>query len=153
MAKKDYESKTEELVMPILERERFSLWDVEYVKEGPDYYLRVFIDKEDGITIDDCVLVSRFLSDELDKLDFIEDAYILEVSSPGLGRTLKKDKEFERSIGKSIDVKLYKPIEGMKEFTGELKMFSKDRLVIVSDGIERDFLRNDIAKVNLTIDL
>ena len=152
MAKKDYESKTEELVMPILEREKFILWDVEYVKEGADYYLRVFIDKEGGITIDDCVIVSRELSDELDRLDFIEDAYVLEVSSPGLGRTLKKDKEFERSIGQSVDVKLYKPLDGTKEYSGILKEISKDKLVIVTDEIEKSFIRSDIAKVNLTID-
>ena len=89
--KEDYESRTEALIRPILDRLGFFLWDVEYVKEGADHYLRAYIDKENGITIDDCVEVSRALSDELDREDFIDEAYILEVSSPGLGRALKKD--------------------------------------------------------------
>ena len=119
----DYETKTEALLQPILERLHFDLWDVEYVKEGADYYLRAYIDKEGGITIDDCVDVSRELSDLLDAQDFIEDAYILEVSSPGLGRKLKKDKEFERSIGRKVDLKTFKPVDGVKEFTGILKAY------------------------------
>ena len=94
--RENYEAKTEELLTPILERMGFELWDIEYVKEGADYYLRAYIDKPGGIMIDDCVDVSRALSDELDREDFIDDAYILEVSSPGLTRALKKDRDFER---------------------------------------------------------
>jgi len=101
MAKRDdYEQKTERLLLPIMERTGFELVDVEYVKEGSNYYLRAYIDKEGGITIDDCELVSRELSDLLDAEDFIPEAYYLEVSSPGLGRQLKKEKDFARSIGK-----------------------------------------------------
>ena len=150
--REDYESRTEALILPILDRNGFELWDVEYVKEGSDYYLRAYIDKEGGITIDDCVTVSRALSDELDKDDFIQDAYILEVSSPGLGRALKKDKDFERSIGQSIDVKTYKAIDGVKEFTGELVSYDKDSLVIKCEDEEKSFARTDVAKVNLSID-
>ncbi len=153
MSKKEtIESKTEELITPILDRMGFELWDVEYVKEGADYYLRAYIDKENGITIDDCVEVSRALSDELDREDFIEDAYILEVSSPGLGRVLKKDKDFERSIGRMVELKTYKPLDGSKEFTGTLRSFDKDTVTIDTDGTERDFARADIAKINLYVE-
>lgn len=153
MSKKEViEEKTEELLNPILEKMGFELWDVEYVKEGQDMYLRAFIDKEGGITIDDCVDVSHALSDALDADDYIEDAYILEVSSPGLGRTLKKDKEFLRSIGKDIDIKLYKALDGTKEYTGTLIGFDKYSVTIKNGEEEKCFNRNDIAKVNLTID-
>ena len=103
MSKREiYEQKTEELIMPLIEQHQFELVDVEYVKEGGNWYLRAYIDKPGGITVDDCELVSRALSDLLDEHDFIEDAYILEVSSPGLGRPLKKDKDFARSIGEEV---------------------------------------------------
>ncbi len=96
MSKRDlYESMTEELVMPLIRQNQFELVDVEYVKEGSNWYLRVYIDKPGGINVDDCELISRALSDLLDEKDYIEDAYILEVSSPGLGRPLKKEKDFE----------------------------------------------------------
>ena len=150
--REDYESRTEAILMPILEQNGFELWDVEYVKEGSDYYLRAYIDKEGGITIDDCVTVSRALSDEIDKDDFIEDAYVLEVSSPGLGRQLKKDKEFAKSIGKDVDVKTYKAIDNTKEFTGVLKAYDKDTITVeLADG-DKTFARNEIAKINLSID-
>ena len=147
----DYETKTEALLQPILERLHFDLWDVEYVKEGADYYLRAYIDKEGGITIDDCVDVSRELSDLLDAQDFIEDAYILEVSSPGLGRKLKKDKEFERSIGKSVDLKTNKPVDGAKEFTGILKAFDANTVTIEIDGSEQSFERKELANIKLSV--
>ncbi len=151
--REEYEKKTNELLMPILEERGFELWDVEYVKEGSDHYLRAYIDKEGGITIDDCVDVSRALSDELDRTDFIEDAYILEVSSPGLGRTLKKSRDYERSIGRKIDVKTYKPVDGCKEFTGILDSFDESSIVIkTEEGTERSFALGDIAKANLSVD-
>lgn len=150
--KEEYENKTEQLLIPILEAMQFDLWDVEYVKEGPDYYLRAYIDKEGGITIDDCVDVSRALSDKLDEADYIEDAYILEVSSPGLGRVLKKDKEFERCIGMDVDVKTYKAINGSKDHTGTLASYTKDVLVLDTDEGEIQYNRSDIALVKLSID-
>lgn len=150
--RENYEAKTEELLKPILDGRGFELWDVEYVKEGADYYLRAYIDKEGGITIDDCVDVSRALSDELDREDYIEDQYILEVSSPGLGRILKKDKDFERSIGRVVEVKTYKPVDGTKEFTGTLKAFDKNIIKLEIDGAERDFARAEVAKVNLYVE-
>lgn len=137
---------------PILSEFGFELWDVEFVKEGPERYLRAYIDKEGGITIDDCVDVSRRLSDALDADDFIEDEYILEVSSPGLGRQLKKDKELQRSIGRSVDLKLYKALEGTKEYSGELAAFDNETVTIeTTEGI-RKFDRGDIAVVKLTVD-
>ncbi|HCM92241.1 MAG TPA: ribosome maturation factor RimP [Lachnospiraceae bacterium] len=151
--RENYEAKTEELLTPILERLGFDLWDVEYVKEGADYYLRAYIDKEGGITIDDCVDVSRALSDELDREDYIEDAYILEVSSPGLTRALKKDRDFERSIGRMIELKTYRSIDGSKEFTGTLTAYDKDSIRIDTGDGERDFARADLARVNLYADL
>ena len=109
--REEYEQRTEELVMPLIEANHFELVDVEYVKEGSNWYLRVYIDKENGINIDDCELISRALSDLLDEKDFIEDSYILEVSSPGLTRPLKKTVDFTRSIGKKVELKLYQPVE------------------------------------------
>lgn len=153
MSKREvYEEKTEKLLLPILEEFGFELWDVEYVKEGPEYYLRAYIDKEGGITIDDCVDVSRRLSDMLDEDDFIDGEYILEVSSPGLGRTLKKDKEFEKSIGKMVDIKLYKAIDKNKDFTGILKDYSGDSITININEKDETFLKSDVAKVNLSVE-
>ena len=131
--REEYEQKTEALVTPIIEENKFELVDVEYVKEAGNWYLRVYVDKEGGITVDDCEIVSRALSDLLDANDFIEDSYILEVSSPGLGRPLKKEKDFARSIGKEVDIHLYKAIERQKGFTGVLKSYSKEEIVLQID--------------------
>ena len=150
MAKREViEAHTEEKLAPILEEFGFDLWDVEYVKEGSDYYLRVYIDKSGGVNIDDCVLVTRALNEKLDADDFIEDAYILEVSSPGLTRKLKKDKEFEKSIGKLIRVKLYKAEEGSKEHVGRLKEFAPDKLTIEVDEADISLSRDNISSVRL----
>jgi len=154
---KDIEKKAEELIMPILDSLGFELWDVEYVKEGGEKYLRAYIDKPGGITIDDCEAVSRQFSDKLDEADFIDEAYIMEVSSPGLGRTLKKDKDFERCIGRAVEVKLYSPMqpegsgETSKEFEGELVRFDKDTLVIRNDETEISFMRSSVAVVKLAV--
>ena len=128
--REDIASRTETLLGPILDEFGFDLWDVEYVKEGQDMFLRVYIDKPGGIMIDDCVEVSRKLSDALDADDPIEDAYTLEVSSPGLGRKLKKDREFERSIGRDVDIKFYKPVNGSKETSGKLVAFDSRSVTI-----------------------
>lgn len=116
--REQYEAKTEAFLLPLMEEYRFELVDVEYVKEAGNWYLRAYIDKEGGFTVDDCETVSRRLSDWLDKEDFIEDSYILEVSSPGLGRPLKKEKDFVRNKGKEVDIKLYRAIDRQKDFTG-----------------------------------
>jgi len=153
MAKRDeYEQKTEKLLEPILKENNFELYDVEFVKEAGTFYLRVFIDKEGGININDCELVSRRLSDLLDEKDFIPDAYILEVSSPGLGRALKKDKHFEKSIGEEVEIKLFKAIDKQKEFTGYLESFN-DEMLVISDEQENEleFERSNIASVRLVV--
>jgi ribosome maturation factor RimP len=154
MSKREaYEQKAEALIMPILQNNGFELYDVEYVKEGSEWYLRFYIDKEGGIDINDCELVSRAYSEIVDKEDFIEEAYILEVSSPGLGRTLKKDKHLEKSIGEEVEIKLYKPIGKQKEFVGLLKGFDKDSIRIeTEEGTEISFERTNIALIRLTID-
>ena len=154
MSKREtYETRTEELLLPIVEKCGVEIYDVEYVKEGSDWYLRAYIDKEEGVNINDCETVSRALSDELDKADFIEDAYILEVSSPGLGRTLKKDKHLQKSLGELVELKTYKPINGTKEFEGILKAFDEKQLVLeTEEEKELVFERNDIAMVRLAFD-
>lgn len=150
--REQYVAKTEELIMPVIEANNFELVDVEYVKEGSTWYLRLYIDKEGGINIDDCELVSRALSDMLDENDYIEDAYILEVSSPGLGRPLKKDKDFNRSIGEEVEIKLYKAIEKRKDFKGILKSFDADTVTIDEEANEISFNRKDIAIIRLAFD-
>lgn len=151
-----YEERTEKLLLPIVQTNQVEIYDVEYVKEGSDYYLRCYIDKEGGVNINDCEAVSRALSDELDREDFIEEAYILEVSSPGLGRALKKDKHLEKSLLKDVDIRTYKPIEGSKEFTGKLMSFDKDTVTLELDSgsgmRETVFNRKDIAAMKLALD-
>ena len=150
--REDYERRTEELLEPIAAANGVSIYDVEYVKEGSDYYLRAYIDKPGGVNIQDCENVSRALSEELDRVDPIPDAYILEVSSPGLGRTLKKDKHLQASIGQEVEIKLFKPIDKCKEFSGILERFDADNIVIREGETERSFARNDIALIRLALD-
>lgn len=154
MARREiYEAKTEGFLLPLLEKHQFELVDVEYVKEAGNWYLRAYIDKEGGITVDDCEVISRALSEWLDQEDFIEDSYIMEVSSPGLGRPLKKDKDFERSMGDEVDVKLYKARNKQKEYTGILKAYDKDTVTIgLEDGTDEVFTRAEIALIRLAFD-
>ena len=153
MSKKEmYEARTEELITPILDRRNFELVDVEYVKEGSTWYLRVYIDKEGGITSDDCTDVSREMNEILDREDYVEGSYTFEVSSPGLGRPLKKEKDFKRSLGKSVECKLYKAINKQKEFEGILKDFTEDTVTIETEGNELVVDRKDIAMIRLAID-
>lgn len=148
-----YEARTEEFLKPMMEEHHFELVDVEYVKEAGNWYLRAYIDKEGGITVDDCEVVSRRLGEWLDEKDFIADSYILEVSSPGLGRPLKKDKDFDRSIGKDVDIKLYKPLNKQKDFTGTLLSYDKQTVTITQeDGTELQLNRPEIALIRLAFD-
>lgn len=149
---KTYESRTEALLVPIVEAKDIEIYDVEYVKEGSDWYLRAYIDKPGGVDINDCETVSRALSDALDKEDFIEEAYILEVSSPGLGRTLKKDKHLEKSLGEEVEVKTYKPMDNCKEFTGILKAYDDKTITIETENKEICFAKSDIALIRLALD-
>lgn len=154
MSKKElYEQKTEELLLPIMEEQGFELVDVEYVKEGGSWYLRAYIDKPGGITVDDCENVSRQLSDLLDEKDYIEDSYILEVSSPGLGRPLKKEKDFERSLGEEIEIRTYRPVQHQKEFRGLLTAYDKNSITIETENHESMvFAREDVALARLAFD-
>ena len=149
---KAVENRTEELLAPIAEENGVEIYDVEYVKEGSDWYLRAYIDKPEGVNIQDCENVSRALSDKLDEVDFIDDAYILEVSSPGLGRTLKKDKHLEKSLGEEVELRLYKPRDKQKEFTGILKSFDADSVIIETEEEEKVFARSEIALIRLAFD-
>lgn len=154
MSKRDtYESRVEAFLLPIMEENKFELVDVEYVKEAGTWYLRAYIDKEGGFTVDDCEMVSRRLSDWLDEKDFIDDSYILEVSSPGLGRPLKKEKDFKRSMGEQVDIKLYRAIDRQKDFTGTLSAYDEETVTIqYEDGSESTFNRKDIALIRLAFD-
>lgn len=150
--REDYETRTEKLLEPIAAANGVSIYDVEYVKEGSDYYLRAYIDKAEGVNISDCENVSRALSDALDREDFIPDAYILEVSSPGLGRALKKDKHLQASIGQEVEIKLFKPIDKCKEFTGALDSFDETDITITEGAERRTFKRAEIAQIRLALD-
>ena len=154
MTKKEiYEQKAEEILLPIVQEHAFELVDVEYVKEGGSWYLRAYIDKEGGIAIDDCEVVSRALSEILDQRDFIEDAYILEVSSPGLGRPLKKEKDFVRSMGEEVEIRTYRAFNKQKEFVGILCAYDKDSVTIeLEDKEEMKFEKSDIALIRLAFD-
>ena len=154
MSKREiYEAKTEELILPIVEANHFELVDVEYVKEAGTWYLRIYIDKEGGININDCELVSRAFSEILDQKDYIEDAYILEVSSPGLGRPLKKDKDFQRNMGEEVEVRTYKPINKQKEFVGLLEAWDKETVTLQLESGELLTLnRSDIALIRQYIE-
>ena len=148
-----YEQKTEEILLPSVEENGFELVDVEYVKEGSTWYLRAYIDKPGGINIDDCEVVSRRLSDILDEKDYIDDAYILEVSSPGLGRPLKKEKDFKRSLGEEVEIRTYRMIDKQKEFTGILKDYDEKTVTIeMDDDTTKTFEKSDIALIRLAFD-
>ena len=151
--KEDIEAKAEALVKPITDAAGLSIYDVDYVKEAGNYYLRVYIDKPGGVTIDDCETVSRAFSTRLDEEDFIEDAYIMEISSPGLGRRLTKDRHLENSLGEEVEIRLYKPVNKEKEFVGRLKAYNKEEIIICSDeGEDLSFKRTDISLIRLTFD-
>ena len=151
--REQYEQQTEELLEPIVTGHGFELVDVEYVKEAGTWYLRAYIDKPGGITVDDCEVVSRQFSDILDEKDYIEDAYIFEVSSPGLGRPLKKEKDFKRSMGEEVESRTYRAIDRQKEFTGILKAYDNDTVTIAyEDDTEQVFNKSDIALIRLALD-
>ncbi|MCM1282172.1 MAG: ribosome maturation factor RimP [Roseburia sp.] len=141
----------EALITPILDRMDFELVDAEYVKEGGTYYLRAYIDKEGGITVNDCEAVAREMNDILDAEDFIPDSYVFEVSSPGLGRPLKKEKDYLRNMEKEVEIRTYRPIEGSKEFYGILKACDKESVTIADDGRERKFAKSEIALIRQAV--
>ena len=154
MSKREsYEKKAEALILPIINKNNYELVDVEFVKEGSNWFLRAYVDKEGGFTVNDCEKVSREFSDLLDEEDFIEESYILEVSSPGLGRPLKKGKDFERSLGEEVEVKLYKAVEEQKEFSGTLDAYDEMTVTLgFENDIKKTFDRKNIALIRLAVD-
>ena len=153
MAKKEiYEQKTESLVMPIIEANQFELVDVEYVKEGGTWYLRAYIDKDGGITVNDCEAVARQMNEILDAEDFIPDSYVFEVSSPGLGRPLKKEKDYIRNLDKEVEIRTYRAINKCKEFYGILKEYDADSVTIQTEEQEvLKFQKNEIALIRQAV--
>lgn len=151
--KEEIEAYAENLFLSITQKHGFELVDVEYVKEAGNWYLRVYIDKEGGIAVDDCEVVSREADPILDADDCIEDSYILEVSSPGLGRPLKKDKDFARSIGEEVEVRLFRAVNGCKEYTGLLEAYDKTTVTLTLENEETLVLeRTNIALIRLALD-
>ncbi|MFQ8784830.1 MAG: ribosome maturation factor RimP [Clostridia bacterium] len=141
------EEKVEQLVKDPIEKLGYSLYDVEYVKEGPEYYLRIYIDKESGIDLNDCEKVSNEINEILDKADYIKEQYYLEVSSPGIERKLRKDKHLEQNISKNVEIKLFKKDNnGKKEYTGKLKAFNQEEIIIETDK-EITIERKNIAQI------
>lgn len=154
-----YEQKTEQLVLPMTEEYGYELVDVEFLKEAGSWHLRVYLDKEGGITIDDLAKVNRALSTKMDEVDFIEESYILEVSSPGLTRPFRKPKDYIRHLGKDVEVKLYKPAtweeDGKKysdkEFVGILKEYQEDQITLQFDEDTMEILISNIALIRPSI--
>lgn len=152
MKRKDIENLTFKIVEPIVEELQMELVDIEYIKEGPNMYLRVYIDKDGGVTLDDCQEVSQQVSQELDEKDPIAENYFLEISSPGIDRPLKNDKDLKRSIGKDVEVNLYKTIDGTKMITGKLLNYDDENIYIEYESLEEKSIdRNVISKINLAV--
>jgi len=154
LAKTQVIEQVTKILTPILEENNLELWDVELVKEGQNLYLRVYIDKEPSVSLDDCTMVSRFLSKELDTLDPIENPYMLEVSSPGIGRTLRRDKDFLKYIGHTVDIKLYKARDKQKEFRGELISYKPEEdIITIKDHKDQiiNFSKKEVAICKLAI--
>ena len=140
------------LLEPIVEGKQITIWDIEFKKEGKDYFLRVFLDKEGGISIDDCEYVSRALEEKLDETDPIPQAYMLEVSSAGLDRAIKYDFHFKACMGKKVDVKLFAPLNGVKEFTAVLEGFDEGIVSLAYEAETLEIPREKISQLRLTVE-
>lgn len=141
------EERVEELVTKPIDELGYKVYDVMYVKEGKDNYLRIFIDKESGISLDDCEKVNNAITDMLDEADIIKDQYFLEISSPGVERHIRKDKQLEEHIGKDINVRLFKPIDKQKELTGTLQKFDDEQVVLLINEEEITINRENISSM------
>ena len=142
------EEKVEKLLKPTIEKTGYELYDVEYAKEGKNYFLRIFIDKQEGIDLNDCEKVNDVINDLLDEADFIKEQYFLEVSSPGIERVLKKDKHLEQNIGKEVQIKLFKKDEdGQKEYKGILQEFNEEKITVETDATQKEIERKKIAQI------
>jgi len=152
MSKKSIEASVQKIVEDIIKSSEVELVDIEYVKEGPFKYLKVYIDKPEGITVDDCADVSRSLNKKLDEVDLIEEQYFLEVSSPGLERPFKTDADYQKNIGERVDVKFYKPIDGKKAIEGILKEKQENSIVIQMGEENITIELKDISKINRVLE-
>lgn len=146
------EEKVESLLTPIINNLGYELYDVEYAKEGKDYFLRIFIDKLEGIDLNDCEKVNNSINDLLDEADYIKEQYFLEVSSPGIERILKKDKHLQANMENLVEVKLFKPIEEQKVIQGILKDFNKETLIIESNDKNFEIERKNISVIKTVYD-
>lgn len=142
----------QELAEPVVQAQGCSLWDVEYVREGSDYILRVIIDKEGGVDVSDCEAVSRALDPILDEKDPIPDSYQFEVSSAGLERALKRPEDFARFMGRPVTVKLYRPVNGMKEIPAVLRGYEDGRVTVQSGKETVTFEKSQVALVRLRVE-
>ena len=150
MKKQSVEQRAEELLQPIVDDQGFELVDVEYVKEGGTWYLRAYVDKEGGITVDDCEAVSRPFEEALDAENLIGEAYVLEVSSPGLTRPLKKEKDYVRAKGREVEIRTFSKIDGEKEHLGVLTSWDEETVNLTDEeGKEHQFAKSDIAMIRL----
>lgn len=145
-------NKVENLIMPVIEKNKIELVDVQYLKEGKEWYLRIFIDKPEGITLDDCELISREIGQLLDERDLIKTSYILEVSSPGIERPLKKEKDYLRFLGSKIMIKTFEAINGEKTFVGNLKEFKEGIVTLNVNEKDINISLDKVASANLTVD-
>ena len=141
------EEKVERLIEPKVQELGYNLYDVEYVKEGKEYYLRVYIDKDTGISLEDCELVSNNINELLDQADYIKEQYFLEVSSPGIERILKKDKHLKDNIGAKVQIKLFKPVNGKKQYEGILKNFNESNIEIETASATLEIERQNIGQI------
>lgn len=141
------ETKIEALIEPIILELNYELYDVEYSKEGKDYYLRVYIDNKKGISLDDSEKVNNAISNILDEADYIKEQYFLEVSSCGLERVLRKDKHLASNIGKNIEINLFKPLDGKKQYRGILNSFDKEIITIIIEDLQKKIERKKIAQI------
>lgn len=150
---KNTQATVEEIAQPIIESLGLIYVDTEYAKQGQDWLLTVYIDKKGGVQIDDCETASRAVEAALDEQDPIAESYILCVSSPGLDRPLKNERDFVRSVGQMVDVKLYKPFEGLKEYTGSLTAYTPTSVTIETEVSEIVFELKETAKISLHLDI
>ena len=146
------EERVESLIGPRIESWGYRLYDVEFVKEGKDFYLRVYIDKDSGISLEDCEAVSNGINEVLDEADYIKEQYFLEVSSPGVERVLKKDRHLKENIGNKVQVKLFKPLAGKKVFEGLLESFSDDNICIKVESQILEIERSNIGQIKTVFD-
>lgn len=149
--KQKVEEIVEEIVLPLVNENLFELVEVEFIKEGSNWFLRIYIDKPGGVSLDDCQLISHAVSDKLDEVDPIKQSYFLEVSSPGLDRPIKKDSDFVKYSGQMVEVKLFKPKDGIKSFEGELHGTLDNKILIRIDDKIVEFEKQDVAKVKRVI--